>query len=431
MPTNNLIKILNEFPDENIHYSLVSYNPCLTLEIIIANIEKNWEWQLLSKRGCINWKFVSEHLYIEWNWNILSTNLSITLKDISENPNQPWVWSLISKRSDLTIEFIREMKDKLNWIFLSLNVVFTKKIKLENPDLPWRYFFNINSPKDLLDGIPEYLDHSWVTRNKFVTWDIIKQNLDRGWDWEYISSDKEITFEDVVANLNCPWNWYSLSLNHSINIHAIINNQNYQWSWRGVSRRTDLTFAIINANMHLPWDWPYIVVPMRDVDENPQMPWKYLNIVISNGLTPEVLRKYKDKLSEADWRIISSMALFEPDFEFPMDIKGLSSNPNITYSLIANNLHLPWDFNLITQNHFGYDVSLTHPPYIKKMTKKMHDIIYEELIRVTCHPTRLFLQTDNISNDPFNFMYEQWCECEREAQSGALPMPKRLGALQK
>ena len=37
--------------------------------------------------------------------------------------------------------------------------------------------------------------------------DIIRENLDKPWDWDYISYNPNITWDFIKENLDKPWDW--------------------------------------------------------------------------------------------------------------------------------------------------------------------------------------------------------------------------------
>ena len=50
--------------------------------------------------------------------------------------------------------------------------------------------------------------------NPNTTWDIVKENLDKDWNW--LSRNPNITWEIVQTNPKIEWNWDSLSKNKNI-----------------------------------------------------------------------------------------------------------------------------------------------------------------------------------------------------------------------
>ena len=59
---------------------------------------------------------------------------------------------------------------------------------------------------------------SWygLSCNKNITWEIVKENLDKPWDWSGLSYNKNITWEIVKENMDKPWIWRGLSCNENM-----------------------------------------------------------------------------------------------------------------------------------------------------------------------------------------------------------------------
>jgi hypothetical protein len=53
---------------------------------------------------------------------------------------------------------------------------------------------------------------------------IINDNPNKKWDWEFISSNPNITWEIIEANLDLPWSWDYISQNPNITMEIIETN---------------------------------------------------------------------------------------------------------------------------------------------------------------------------------------------------------------
>lgn len=124
--------------------------------------------------------------------------------------------------------------------------------------------------------------------NRNVTWDIIQDNLDKPWDWEYIlirpdiSWDKievimnderiEFDFKWIWENPNAKWDEISehcsylndpevcshISMNSNVTWDIIMDNPHVNWSWPDISKNSNLTWKIIHDNPDKSWDWKCI-----------------------------------------------------------------------------------------------------------------------------------------------------------------------------
>jgi hypothetical protein len=98
-----------------------------------------------------------------------------------------------------------------------------------------------------------------------------------------------------------------------------------------------------------------------------------------------------------NWLAISEnpnvcMDVIKDNPDKPWDWHGISANPNITYQFVVDNLD-KIDWGILSANNFGYDEYFQSEAYRRRQTKRMHDRVHEELIRVACTPRRV-LQWD-------------------------------------
>ena len=57
---------------------------------------------------------------------------------------------------------------------------------------------------------------SSLSSNENITWEIVKENIDKPWDWCVLSYNKNITWEIVNENIDMLLNWYWLSKNENV-----------------------------------------------------------------------------------------------------------------------------------------------------------------------------------------------------------------------
>ena len=63
-------------------------------------------------------------------------------------------------------EFVLKYEDKINWRFLSQNSIITWNIVKDNPDKPWDWYALLFNPN--------------------ITWDIVVDNPDKPWGWNWV-----------------------------------------------------------------------------------------------------------------------------------------------------------------------------------------------------------------------------------------------------
>lgn len=168
---------------------------------------------------------------------------------------------------------------------------------------------------------------------------LIESYPNKGWCYNSLSSNPSITPEYVekyIKGTRNPWNWgnYGLSINPSITLEFIEKHINKNWNWGKywLSINQTITPKFIEKHIDKPWNWG-----------------KY-GISRNYSITPEFIEKHIDK----PWY---------------WGKYGLSSNEFLKHDYFTS----------------------TH--YIRKQQKIQFDLIEEELIMKTWHPSR----------------YQEWC----------------------
>jgi hypothetical protein len=61
--------------------------------------------------------------------------------------------------------------------------------------------------------------------NPNITFDIVKENVERPWNWSYLSKNPNITWNDVKENIEMPWDWSQLCANPNmlLSIDDLVN----------------------------------------------------------------------------------------------------------------------------------------------------------------------------------------------------------------
>ena len=93
------MEIINEYPDKDWDWGLISQHPNITIEDIHNNPEKHWCWWFISQNQNITMAIINKYPNHPWNWSILSVGDIITLEDIENNPDKPWDWNSISRNN--------------------------------------------------------------------------------------------------------------------------------------------------------------------------------------------------------------------------------------------------------------------------------------------------------------------------------------------
>ena len=223
----------------NLNIYNLSCNVNLTPEIIINNIDKNWNWTKLieninlqkyfndyKNNNFIN-IFINSRRLTEsvFNTNILTTfmcdeylqelmdvgiilnfynnissNLNISTNFIEKYINENWNFNELSKNTNLNLDFINKYYTKLN---------------IENI---CKYNKNIN-----INFIEKHNLHryAYYLSDKNIPFEYISQNIRFNWNYNILHRHSNIPVEFIAQNINENWNWIELSV--------IIENNQYKY----------------------------------------------------------------------------------------------------------------------------------------------------------------------------------------------------------
>jgi hypothetical protein len=83
----------------------------------------------------------------------------------------------------------------------------------------------------------ENWDYNKLSSNKFITWDIIINNLHKPWDFKKLSCNSAITWDNIVDTPFLRWNWSFVTINPNITFEIIDNNILYNWDFNILKSR--------------------------------------------------------------------------------------------------------------------------------------------------------------------------------------------------
>jgi hypothetical protein len=69
-----LSQAIKTFPENFLHFDMLSRNPNITWDIIQANLDKPWNFEWLSKNPNITWEIVQANPDKHWSYSMLSQN---------------------------------------------------------------------------------------------------------------------------------------------------------------------------------------------------------------------------------------------------------------------------------------------------------------------------------------------------------------------
>jgi hypothetical protein len=194
----------------------ISENSNLTLDVIERNIDKPWVWMVISKNANLTWDFVQAHSEKSWDWTALSAHKCVTWEIIQSNLDKPWRWAFVCRNPNITLEHILEMPS-VDWYQAALNPNITLEIFQSNAARFERCYCHFS-------------------KNPNLTWDFVKANPYRNWDWSALSKHPNVTWEIIRNNLEKPWDWTCISGNPNITLDIVRANMEMPWYWTAIGR---------------------------------------------------------------------------------------------------------------------------------------------------------------------------------------------------
>ena len=166
--------------------------------------------------------------------------------------------------------------------------------------------------------------------------------------------------------MNNAWNWAALSKHAPI--EDVLRNPTLQWNRDHLSENRGITLDIKRRldSMHTPritgeWDWGYLCwyVPIEDVLENPEEPWRKNELSWNRGITLDIKRKIDTLDIQGDWlwNLLSQNIPMEDVLrnpEEPWNRAGLSQNSGMSLDISREidtlNVQGEWKWKLLSQN---------------------------------------------------------------------------------
>jgi hypothetical protein len=202
--TGITISDIKKTPELNWDYNELSKNPNMTWKFIEETMESKeykeynednedntneWNFKHLSYNPCITFDIVSNNLEYKWDINFLSENPNITLKIVRDNPDLEWNYELLARNPSIKIKDIIENKD----IFKDLQTSI------------FNYAFNPNlNIKDVLEHqFPRSHWKEGITSNPGINLQDIEETPFLSWDLEGINYNPNLTFKNII-NLSEP-----------------------------------------------------------------------------------------------------------------------------------------------------------------------------------------------------------------------------------
>lgn len=223
--SNDLVKLIEAFPEKQWDWNFISSNPNITWEYIQNNPQMKWDWCGISINPSVTWEIIQDNNKIKWHWHNVALNPNITFdilesrsefstfkEDIIRNPNTTWR-DIKGKYSDF---------NKCSPYMIMKDINVTWEDTLSNPDYAWDYFHLAKNPHFFNSLFEKNFNFSNISRifteqfglyhlshNPNFTWEHIINNplLVCEWNWSFLSCNSNITWQHIKSNLHLPWKW--------------------------------------------------------------------------------------------------------------------------------------------------------------------------------------------------------------------------------
>lgn len=248
-----------------------------------------------------------------------------------------------------------------------------------------------------------------LSENENLTLEIVKENLDKNWNYNYLLMNKSFMWEDIqyiyeYQNMNDTFSdTFSdtyISLNPNITMDIVINNPQHNWEYIFIiqnknikledikkylsifEKKNNFIIDFLSLNENITWE---------QVVQNPEIKWSYDFLSSNKNITLDIIKANPDKnwnfncLSRnlsITWNDIVSNSQINWDWTF------ISSHPNITWKIIQENPNYPWCWGCVCYNpNITFEIILQSPllkPYIcnfifnKNITIKIFNQLFKK-----------------------------------------------------
>ena len=212
--------IVEANPDIQWDYGGLSTNYSIPWLIIRENLDMAWDIRKLAKRTDIPWDDIIATIDMPgsiWNWRVISAYPNLTVDIILANINKPWNWEALSNNVAITFSLVLKTLDK-PW-------VYNKLICHINIDpLMFSEFINICCVKLPRILYSPYVGWSLLASRTDVTLDVILKYPNYPWDWNIIlKNNPNLTLEFVYANMD-NFKYGNLKLDTTVIRDYVFNN---------------------------------------------------------------------------------------------------------------------------------------------------------------------------------------------------------------
>lgn len=206
-----------------------------------------------------------------------------------------------------------------------------------------------------------------LSYNPLITWDVVRANTGRNWDWEGLS-DRGIVplefIERVAAgeptgsrltreHMHLFANHPGITLEHVDRWNLWYRTRSPLITWDivniGLIRPRDFNFRMLSRHPNITWD---IIQANQTFANGERIPWDYDVFAHGPNATLEV---FSSDLSLWDWGDLSNHPLITMEFtrehrDLEWAYYYVSINPNLTWEFVRENPTVGWDWKEVSRH---------------------------------------------------------------------------------
>lgn len=353
------------FPEKGWYVDSISYNPNIDFDIILNNLQFEWNWDILSSHHMLTWEIVSSNMHLPWNWLQVSANSNVFTFDDED-------WKLITKYKNL-----------LNWTGISYNSNITCYHIKSHSEFPWnKYVVSYRFP-ELFEYFGIEIDIKYLISNPNITWYIIKSNPTylkhfafSENNWSELSSKPIITQEIIENNLQLPWDWKEIAGNPNIDFKFVEKYKDRDWNWDKLSRHKNILVKEILKSFHdgtiISWNWNMVLynpsITIEDIIQEQNIFVKYwkknyfshISYIFQNNTFEQFETELLPLVNEhfKRWFNISksipiTYELYQK-YKYKLNYEQLAYNKKLSWKIIKKDpSNTYWNWYSLSFNRFG------------------------------------------------------------------------------
>ena len=283
-----------------------------------------------------------------WDWAALSANPRISWEEMLANPELPW--TTLSAKAP--VDFIlAHLELQVDWALLSANPTLLERHLLL--PLPWDWASASKGANISWDFVTAHPEFPWsmdgLSQNPNVTMEVVLQTVQVNWN------DPPLTEGRTQFNHRVNWNWVYLTPRLCQDVRNVHQNPTLPWDWRTVSRDTPVTNEVL-VDLLEYWDIPFLSLnkhlTLDAIQALPDIPWCTERLSQRSDMTLEFVLNHPERAWNIDslsYSIQAPVSLLRSITWYPWNWGKYSFNPHLQLDEVMLHADLPWDPTVLSK----------------------------------------------------------------------------------